>query len=83
MAAAHDASRHAHDQQEGQAGHPGHAGHGDHHAHHDHSDHAEVFRRLFLIMLVLGVPTVLFSPMFGDLLGYEVSGTINVLVIEA
>ena len=74
MAAAHDASRHAHDQQEGQAGHPGHAGHGDNHAHHDHSDHAEVFRRLFLIMLVLGVPTVLFSPMFGDLLGYEVSG---------
>ena len=71
MAAAHDTGRHAHHQHEKQADH---TGHGDHHDRHDHGDHAAVFRRLFLIMLVLGVPTVLFSPMFGDLLGYEVSG---------
>lgn len=30
-----------------------------------------MFRRLFWIMLVLAVPTVLASPMFADLLGYE------------
>ncbi|GLB64447.1 copper-translocating P-type ATPase [Dietzia sp. NCCP-2495] len=33
-----------------------------------------MFRRLFWIMLALGIPTVAFSPMFGSLLGYEVSG---------
>ncbi|MGP6174341.1 heavy metal translocating P-type ATPase [Corynebacterium sp. A21] len=33
-----------------------------------------MFRRLFWIMLILGIPTVAFSPMFGHLLGYEVSG---------
>ena len=30
-----------------------------------------MFRRLFWIMLVLAIPTVLASPMFADLLGYE------------
>ncbi|MGX1856519.1 heavy metal translocating P-type ATPase [Dietzia sp. NPDC055340] len=49
----------------------GHQGHG---ADHDHGDHVQVFRRLFWIMLLLGIPTVAFSPMFGSLLGYEVSG---------
>ena len=34
----------------------------------------QVFRRLFWIMLLLGIPTVAFSPMFGMLFGYEVIG---------
>ena len=48
-----------------QGGHSGHEGHG------GHEGHVAVFRRLFWIMLVLAVPTVLLSPMFADLLGYQ------------
>ena len=53
-----------------------HAGHGDHgghagHGHGDHGDHVGQFRRLFWIMLVLGIPVVAFNPMFADLLGYQ------------
>ncbi|MEY9211941.1 heavy metal translocating P-type ATPase [Thermobifida halotolerans] len=44
----------------------GHAGTG----HAGHGDHVAQFRRLFWIMLVLAVPTVLASGMFADLLGY-------------
>ena len=33
------------------------------------------FRRLFWIMLIIAVPVVAFSPMFGHLLGYEVPDT--------
>ncbi|WP_051973264.1 heavy metal translocating P-type ATPase [Cryobacterium sp. MLB-32] len=44
------------------AGHGGHAGHG---------DHVGQFRRLFWIMLVLAVPTILFSDMFASIIGYE------------
>nr|WP_238534914.1 heavy metal translocating P-type ATPase [Gordonia polyisoprenivorans] len=40
----------------------GHAGHG---------DHVAVFRRLFWITLVLAIPTVVFSGMFADLIGYS------------
>src|SRR5699024_9770642 len=36
--------------------------------------HVRRFRRLFRTMSVLAVPTVAFSPMFGDLLGYPVPG---------
>ncbi|MCT1997712.1 heavy metal translocating P-type ATPase [Brachybacterium muris] len=43
------------------SGHGGHAGHG---------DHVGMFRRLFWIMLVLAIPTVLLNGMFADLLGY-------------
>ncbi|WP_257963442.1 heavy metal translocating P-type ATPase [Brevibacterium ravenspurgense] len=50
--------------QEGQH-HAGHGGHG------DHGDHVGQFRRLFWIMLVLGIPVVAFNPMFADLLGYQ------------
>ncbi|MCL6423858.1 heavy metal translocating P-type ATPase [Brachybacterium sp. JHP9] len=43
------------------SGHGGHAGHG---------DHVGMFRRLFWIMFVLAIPTVLLNGMFADLLSY-------------
>ena len=52
----------------------GHAAHGDHGSHGGHSDHVAQFRRLFWINLIIGLPVIAFSPMFGMLLGYEVSG---------
>lgn len=64
--AAHDANA--------QHGHGGHEGHEGHEGHQGHAGHEQVFRRLFWVMLVIGIPTVAFSPMFGDLLGYSVSG---------
>lgn len=60
-----------------------HAGHHDHmnvapeHAaraaqgHHDHADHVGQFRRLFWIMLIIAIPVVATSPMFGMVLGYR------------
>ncbi|MGO1735604.1 MAG: heavy metal translocating P-type ATPase [Leucobacter sp.] len=48
--------------------HSGHGGHG------DHGDHVAQFRRLFWVNLIIAVPVIGFSPMFGMLLGYEVSG---------
>lgn len=57
---AHD--EHAgHDMQADHAGHAGHNGHG---------DHVGQFRRLFWIMLVISIPTIAFSPMFAEILGY-------------
>ncbi|MGJ0388095.1 heavy metal translocating P-type ATPase [Microbacterium sp. CGR1] len=47
------------------AGHDGHSG---------HADHVSRFRRLFWIMLVVAIPVVLTSPMFGMIIGYEVQG---------
>ncbi|WP_430647575.1 copper-translocating P-type ATPase [Agromyces sp. GXS1127] len=56
--AGHDPAAHAgHDM----SGHGGHAGHG---------DHVGQFRRLFWIMLVIAVPTIGFSRMFADIIGY-------------
>lgn len=60
----------------GHGGHADHAGHGDHSGHGgSHAGHGAVhvaqFRRLFWIMLVLAVPLVGFSPMFADLIGYD------------
>ena len=46
----------------GQMGSMGHGGHG---------DHVAMFRRLFWIMVLLAIPTVLCSKMFADLLGYS------------
>jgi Cu2+-exporting ATPase len=48
------------------AGHGGHGGteHGGH-------DHVAMFRRLFWIMLVLAIPTVLLSEMFASIIGYS------------
>ncbi|MGV0810403.1 heavy metal translocating P-type ATPase [Mycolicibacterium boenickei] len=51
-----------HEHQNGTTGHAGHAGHG---------DHVAQFRRLFWVMAVLAVPTVVLSPMFAMILGYD------------
>ena len=56
---------HAPDQDDSHAGHA-------HHGHGDHGDHVAQFRSLFWINLILGIPVVAFSPMFGHLLGYTV-----------
>ncbi|WP_114906551.1 copper-translocating P-type ATPase [Ornithinimicrobium murale] len=65
----------AHDAHSGHAvdhgGHQGHGAHEGHSGHAGHGDHVAMFRRLFWVMLVLAVPTVLTSPMFADLLGYQ------------
>lgn len=49
-----------------------HHGGDEHHGHGGHGDHLAQFRRLFWINLIIGVPTVIFSPMFGQLVGYSV-----------
>ncbi|WP_374100475.1 heavy metal translocating P-type ATPase [Cellulosimicrobium cellulans] len=71
----HDASGHASHIVSGRAGHDvsGHAGHdmSGHAGHGGHDDHVARFRRLFWVMLVLAVPTVVLSPMFAMLLGYD------------
>nr|WP_240388890.1 heavy metal translocating P-type ATPase [Brevibacterium casei] len=54
------------------AGHGEHAGHGDHSGHGGHGGHAAVFGRLFVVNLIIAVPVVAFSPMFGHLVGYMV-----------
>lgn len=56
---------HTHSAQAGHSGHGAMSGHG------GHGDRVAVFRRLFWIMLVLAIPTVLFSGMFADLIGYS------------
>jgi Cu2+-exporting ATPase len=61
-----------HEQHSGHADHSGHEGHS---GHGGHAHHVAQFRRLFWIMLVIAVPVVAFSPMFGHLLGYEVPDT--------
>ncbi len=54
------------------AGHESHSGHNAGHAGHaGHADHAGQFRRLFWIMLVLAIPTVLLSAMFASIIGYS------------
>ncbi|HEU4465951.1 MAG TPA: copper-translocating P-type ATPase [Agromyces sp.] len=68
--AGHDAhaGHEAHATHEAHAGHDAHATHG---GHAGHGDHVGQFRRLFWIMLVIAIPTIAFSGMFADLLGYE------------
>ncbi|MCK0112972.1 heavy metal translocating P-type ATPase [Ornithinimicrobium sp. F0845] len=61
----------AHDSHDAHAGHDAQAGHGGHEGHGGHGDHVALYARLFWIMLALAVPTVLTSPMFAHLLGYE------------
>ena len=58
----------------GQDAHPD-ADHADNgHSHdkggHDHADHAEMFRKKFWLSLVLTLPTVVYSHMFQDMIGY-------------
>lgn len=52
---------------------PHRAGHDDHAEHHghDHSAHVEQYRRLFWVMLVFAIPTVLLSPMIADFFSYD------------
>lgn len=73
--ATHPDHTHASHEGDGGHGHEGqhHAGHEAHggHAGHNHGDHVGQFRRLFWIMLALGMPVVAFNPMFADLLGYQ------------
>lgn len=64
--AAHEPATHEHHG----AQHAVHTGHSAGHEH--HGDHIARFRRLFWINLVLAIPVVAFSGMFGMLLGYEV-----------
>lgn len=49
-----------------------HADHATRADHSGHGDHVAQFRRLFWINLIIAIPVVGFSPMFGMLLGYEV-----------
>ena len=73
-----DHAHHDHDGHGGHSGHEGHSGHsghGSHAGHAGHGDHVAQFRRLFWIMLLIAVPVVAFSPMFGHLVGYEVPET--------
>ena len=44
--------------------HSGHGGHG------GHGDHADLFRRKFWVSLALTIPTVVYSAMVQDWLGY-------------
>ncbi|GLU88640.1 copper-translocating P-type ATPase [Agromyces sp. NBRC 114283] len=81
--AGHEATGHdphaGHDAQDMHAGHDmsGHAGHDmtGHGGHGGHGDHVGQFRRLFWIMLVIAVPTVVLSPMFAGLIGYQLPDT--------
>jgi P-type Cu2+ transporter len=59
----------ARDTRAAQAGHAAHAQHGGHGG--GHGDHAAQFRDRFWLSLALAVPVVLASPMFAELLGYE------------
>ncbi|WP_240372039.1 heavy metal translocating P-type ATPase [Brevibacterium zhoupengii] len=57
------------------AGHDAHDSHSGHGGHAGHGDHVAQFRRLFWIMLVIAIPVIALSPMFGHLVGYEVPET--------
>ncbi|MGA1836817.1 heavy metal translocating P-type ATPase [Herbiconiux sp. 11R-BC] len=67
----HDHAGHSGHDHAGHSGHDhaGHSGH-DHMGHAGHGDHAGQFRRLFWVMLVIGLPVVGFSSMFAMILGY-------------
>ncbi len=77
--AGHDHAGHDHTDHSAHAGHAhmdhsghdhmDHSGH-DHMGHAGHGDHAGQFRRLFWVMLVIGLPVVGFSSMFAMILGY-------------
>ncbi len=67
----HEHDRHTGHDMSAHAGHDEHAGHDMHAGHGGHGDHVGQFRRLFWIMLVIAVPTILFSPMFAEIIGYS------------
>jgi len=49
---------------------PDHENHGQHGGHAGHGDHADMFRRKFWVSLALTIPTVVYSSMVQDWLGY-------------
>ncbi|TFD59128.1 HAD family hydrolase [Cryobacterium suzukii] len=53
-----------------------------HGGHDGHDDHVGQFRRLFWTMLVIAVPVVAFSHMFGSLVGYALPGIAGVAWIS-
>ncbi|WP_439677512.1 heavy metal translocating P-type ATPase [Embleya sp. MST-111070] len=55
----------------GHAEHGGHAEHEGHGGHAGHAGHAEMFRRKFLLSLLLSVPVLVLSPMLADVIGYH------------
>lgn len=64
----------SHEEHSGHATHHGHEEHKTHTSHGGHSghgDHVAQFRRLFWIMLVIAIPTVLLSSMFAMIVGYS------------
>ena len=67
----HDTSGHAGRHMSEHAGRQDHADHDMHAGDGGHGDHVGQFRRLFWIMLVVAVPTILFSPMFAEIIGYS------------
>ena len=82
--AMHEARRDAHGEHDARDAHASHGGpgapeahgaHGGHDAHGDHDKHAghspDMFRDLFWISLLLTIPTVYFSHMVQDILGYR------------
>ncbi|HET8970924.1 MAG TPA: hypothetical protein VFN19_07690, partial [Candidatus Nanopelagicales bacterium] len=69
LAPQHEGTAHAPDAHASGHDHD-HGGHDHAHGGHGHSDHAEMFRRKFWLSLVLTLPTVVYSHMFQDLLGY-------------
>ncbi|GAB3270221.1 HAD family hydrolase [Arthrobacter pigmenti] len=69
----HGTDHEGHQDQDAHGGHDGHEshqGHQSHGGHGGHGDHAAQFRQKFWLTLVLAIPVVYFSPMFGHLLGY-------------
>lgn len=59
----------------GHENHDTHAGHDQHGGHDKHAGHdPEAFRRLFWLSLILTIPTVAFSGMVQDWLGYSLAG---------
>jgi len=67
---AHAPTPQQHEGHDPAAGHGGQGGHDAHGGHAGHGDHAAQFRDRFWLSLVLAVPTVIWSHMFQELLGY-------------
>ncbi|WP_208378769.1 heavy metal translocating P-type ATPase [Cumulibacter soli] len=66
-------AQHSVDTHEGhRTGHAPHSHQAGHDNHSEHGGHADQFRKLFWINLIIGIPVVVFSPMFAMLLDYTV-----------
>src|SRR5690606_20409738 len=67
----HDSPQDGHHEPQHTA-HDAHDGHVGHHIHHDHGARVAPYRRLFWIMLAIGIPVVALSPTFAHILGYSI-----------